>query len=192
MKIKFISFILLVFVIQQSCTTKKNLTPFAQILNSNFLTITDTFAYHFHSFVLIPNKPIETYNLKTELLVGIFQNFQNSDEFQQDIIENLQQKGKTNYIELLKSKNQKPLVTFDMNDVKNTGKYILKKATNYDKLDSNYVGYLSFFEPVIGDNIAILFVTIQKSLKAGRINAYLVEKIANTWKIIETIEIGRI
>jgi hypothetical protein len=184
--------VLLILLLIQACNVKKEKSDiFIEILNDTFLTITDTFAYSQHSFILVHNYTFRVDTIQFGLSVGINKKLIPSIEHQQQIKQILLENNKTNYLTLFDTSTYKPLVEFDLTKIKNIGKYTLHENKNIDKLDTNYVGHLVFYEPLISDDVAILFIATKKYVRDGWLNAYLVEKKLNIWKIVETIEIER-
>ncbi|TDE43296.1 hypothetical protein E0I26_11840 [Flavobacterium rhamnosiphilum] len=169
---------------------------FYAILDDNFLTLTDTIAYEYHTFFLTPNdttKPDK--NTFDGYKICIDRKFAESKEFRNGVVEVLKTGNYKEYLKLLHEQPNFELKLIDLNRLKQTGKYEIVDFINY-KMDrisrTKYVGILKFYKPYINDHHAIIFFLKQSSPKDGVVNAFLFHKVNNKWQLEKKIELMRI
>jgi hypothetical protein len=184
----------LALIIMLSCKKSQD-DIFYAILDDNFLILTDTVAYEYHTFFITRNDPIKPDNTTFKgYKICVDKKIADSGEFLDGVIEEL----KTgNYLEYLKLLNEQPkfeLESIDLHRLRKTGKYEIVDVLNC-KMDrasrSNYVGSMRFYQPYINEHNAVLFYSKQSSPKDGVVNAFLFKKTNNHWKIEKKIELER-
>lgn len=183
---------LTVFSLLVRCTFKSN-GQFEEILNENFLNFVDTVAYKHHSFFIIPNDTIYLkYRKLTDYTICIDKKLGDSRRLQNYLEQELNKFPKDEYLSMLKSKLNPISKQINLDKIKLIGKYTF---TDIEKCESNNtiksVGTIRFFEPLINDNYAIVFLSMQSTPKAGVINSFLLKKINEKWKIENKIELER-
>ena len=175
-----------------SCTEKTN-DEFENILNDNFLIFTDTIAYSHQSFFVIPNDT----NIKKASNNGLYyvcvdKNIKDSKKLRSYLDIELNLISNFEYKELLSKHLNQKKIFLNLNRISRTGKYkILDLDTCEMSKSIHSVGTLTFYEPIIDNNKAIVFLSKQSSPKAGVLNSFLLKKINGKWVFDKKIELER-
>lgn len=179
-------------VVSISCNLQKE-SRFCEIINDTFLQMTDTFAYRYHSFFLIPGDSMSKDKKSQPLKVCYNENLISSTRYIGYLIPALKGLHEEEYLKLLGKKYVSSVMKLPPLCITNKGKYdlISHADTDCNKLDSTYIGSIQFAEPVMNDNIAVIFMRIISDQKAGKVTAFLVQKSTDRWTIVKEIVLER-
>ncbi|UQD55604.1 hypothetical protein [Flavobacterium sp. K5-23] len=180
------------FVLTAILSCKKNQNDaFYDILNDNFLVLTDTIAYDYHTFFLTPNDPVKQRVFK-DYKICVDKKIASSDEYSSGVVSELKNGEYPEYLKLLNEKPKVKIESIDLSRLKKTGKFEIVEFLNFKMSKAfreRYVGLIRLYQPYISDDYAILFYSKQSSQKDGVVNAFLLKKINNHWKIEKKIEL---
>lgn len=179
-------------VVSISCNLQKE-SRFCEIINDTFLQMTDTFAYSYHSFFLVPGDSMPEDKTSQPLKVCYNANLISSARYIEYLIPALKRLHEEEYLKLLEEKYVNSLMKLPPLCITDKGKYdlISHADTDCNKLDSTYIGSIQFAEPVMNKNIAVIFMRIISDEKAGKVTAYLVQKSTDKWTIVKEIVLER-
>ena len=143
---------------------------FYEAVNENFLNFTDTIAYRFGSFFPPPDNILaNSKTRRTSLPVLIDTIFESSDALTNSIVAEIQKNQKLREFKYL-IPNTKALSFTHINPARiiNTGNYKLVDKTRLD-----IAGKITFIQPYVSAEKAIIPIQISASPKAGRTTVYL-------------------
>ncbi len=188
---KTLCFACIIFLVILSCESYKT-NCFYDIINENFLNFTDTVAYKSGTFFLIPGDSIIGSNANNKMIVAVDTLFFQSPTVIKSLIIELEKRNLIDYKELLKEEKGQSLAAIDLSRIKHTGKYnLISFAKSQTMKSKKLLGGISFGQPFIGEDKAIIVFTLQSSPKAGITNAYLLDKQNDKWKIRNVFELER-
>jgi hypothetical protein len=182
---KLILYLAIVFL--STCQTEQHSDPTLEIgiLNETFMDMIGTIPYKYHSLRPAPNDSI--YTTTDTLNVAFTPYLSNIRTWKKDITAwSYDIKGEDgNRIRTLfqKSEQDSLLLSFDINQFNNTGRYKLfaytKKSISIDTLSA--IGKISFSRTYSDNAYAITVATIRDHIKNGIVKLFLLEKRDNRW-----------
>jgi len=183
-------YIIILFILFLFGCKEKKVSGFYEIVNSNFITITDTVAYKYGKFIPTPNDTLfKIINPKKKIIVLVDTNFRTSKALSTSLLANLNEKKLLDFTKLLNNDNS--LKKIDLSKIIKTGKYTLIASGETEKIDTAIAGQLTFFNPYISEDKAVITISIKSSQKAGKATAYLFNRIKENWVLKEKIELER-
>ncbi|SHL51355.1 hypothetical protein [Flavobacterium xanthum] len=184
----------LLVIIYASCQKKHN-DVFYDILDDNFLVLSDTIAYDHNSFFITPNDSIKTNSTRSkDYKICIEKKIIDSREYVPGILKELEGTTYTKYLKLLEKHPYSKLKLIDLKKLKSIGKFKLIALSNpkiNKDFESKYIGIIRFYKPFINEKYAILIYSKQSSQKDGVVNACLFKKEEGHWKLEKKIELER-
>jgi hypothetical protein len=185
-------YLCLVILGVSGCKAGQN-SLFYEIVNENFLMLTDTIAYKYHSLLPGPNDSIsKTITLNEKYLVYVDTVVEDLKVSPDVLIKGLTNADAKDYTELIEKSKAISLHAIDLANLKNTGRYnLIASPKLQDKMPAELVGQIKFYRPYIAKDKAILFFLIYKAPKAGLLHAFLIKKQNGFWRIKEKIELER-
>ena len=168
-----------------SCS-QTNEDLFYRIVNENFLAFTDTVAYRYGQFYPPPDDTTSYYISEKELPVFVNRTLENSKPVTEALLLEIEENKLTDYKELAASEKKVSLTSIDLSRIANVGKYIL-----VPKKQDNMVGEISFSQPYISPDKAIILMSISSSPKSGRLTAFFLKKTDKKWVLKHTVILER-
>jgi hypothetical protein len=168
------------------CNRSQHREEFYKLLNNNFINLVGTTPYDYGVFFIAPRDSLRK-KYVAELPIALDTVIHDSKDLQQ-ALEALLPKHLLKFRYLLKPGNSLELNTIDIEDITNTGRYKLI-ARNDNRDIEKAIGSISFYQPVLKDNKAIIFMSIHAGPKARYRSAYLLEKVNGEWKFMEKVDL---
>ncbi len=165
---------------------------FYQLVNENFLQFVDTSAYKSGRLIQIPHDSSTKSNFD-KICISVDTSVSKSIKLKEFISTYVKDTAIKDFETILINKSEVAINSIDLSAINCSGKFILTKSTDqqwYPKCNV-IAGKITFHQPYIAHNKAIIILSISESLKAGYTNAFLFRKQKGIWERIKTIEIER-
>lgn len=171
---------------------KASSSQFYEIVNDNFIHFVDTTAYRYGTFFPAPNDSATNVgNTQKQWLISVDTTFTKSDILTTSLLNELNNAGLVDFADLLSAPKEEVVSSIDLKKLKKIGRYVLVATKSNEPFRKELVGKISFLEPCIAKNKAIIVISKASSPKAGRAIAFLLEKQQATWGIIKQFELER-
>jgi hypothetical protein len=180
--------VFLVFAIGCAKPTSKS---FYDLVNNHFLNMVDTIAYKTGRLIQIPN---DTSSIISDgrICILIDTAFNNSEELKNDLLTSVRREGLGDFEELILGGKVPHFESIDMSMIKHTGRYVLVNSKSSKELACSVTsGEITFYEPYITQDLAIIVFSISESPKAGFTRCWLFRNHNQVWEKIKTIELQR-
>jgi hypothetical protein len=184
------SILLIIVVIYFFSCTQKSDEIFSILINEHFFDFVDTTGYKSGKLILIPNDTTSIIK-KKKIYILVDKNVQPSKGFYQSVIPELENNYLKEFQRLFLQDNDNIKFKIQPELIKTNRNIILVGGTYENYFDTLFAGMVTFSQPLISHDHAIIFCSIYVSPKSGYTNAILFRKNINVWQKIKSIEVER-